>query len=54
MAMQKWEYVIHTFEDTVNVEKLNELGNQGWELVTLQRVDALVALIHFVFKRPRA
>jgi hypothetical protein len=46
--MVKWEYkcewgIIRTY-------KLNELGNEGWELIAVERND-VVSLRRYFFKR---
>ncbi len=60
--MQKWEYHLETIEprflqgfDMSRVDAmLYRLGEEGWELVTTERVDVdgTTGQIHFIFKRP--
>lgn len=61
--MQKWEYMVVPLEeagklkkrsDGLSPERLNELGEEGWEAVgvTLKRGD-LVAWPVALLKRPR-
>lgn len=49
--MQKWEYkevgYPHTSEKT-----LNDLGNEGWELVAIA-CDDMARIMKFIFKRPK-
>ena len=52
----KWEYMyvdkgINVWEANEMTAFLNEMGNDGWELVTLSRGSA--ALQEFVFKRSK-
>ena len=54
--MQKWEYRIeHDIPSDDTLEKLNALGEEGWELCgELPAVDLLIgARIDYVFKRPK-
>ncbi|MGH7284139.1 MAG: hypothetical protein ACRELY_21650 [Polyangiaceae bacterium] len=51
--MQKWEYTTVGFTGSFNVDKLDELGREGWELVTLLPVGGLVESAYFIFKRPK-
>jgi hypothetical protein len=44
--MQKWEYLI--VERWINNAMLNQLGQQGWELVSVSDSSKFA----FVFKRP--
>lgn len=50
--MQKWEYKMERFGMFDNIEnrvmRLNELGNQGWELVNFDQQKFI-----FVFKRKK-
>lgn len=64
--MQKWEYltVLHLFDETSKAwfwdsdrtdhekldSKLNNLGEEGWELVAVRTSSTSVAFYHF--KRP--
>jgi hypothetical protein len=51
-AQQKWEYHFAAFEPVTpdGQRKLVELGNQGWELVTVVLVGSDQGIM--VFKRP--
>jgi hypothetical protein len=67
--MQQWEYLIHTHDDfkepgffggLANREqverKFDELGEQGWELVSMDFPDVMISGVTnwaAVFKRPR-
>ncbi len=42
-----WEYL--AIEETLNTSKLNELGEQGWELVAVVSPGHFV--LHYFFKR---
>jgi hypothetical protein len=50
----KWEYYFYSVgleRDTGNIqEALDDLGNEGWELVTCYQMELLV----FVLKRPKS
>lgn len=46
--MQKWEYKI---EENASESKLNELGNDGWELVAVSMKTSLMGY-RFYLKRP--
>lgn len=58
--IQKWEYLVETSKvkettngshhDQAEIAHLNNLGQQGWELVTLCRMA--FEFEHRVFKRP--
>jgi hypothetical protein len=48
LILQKWEYAIATISE--DVKKLNELGEQGWELVAVVSHSAYAQTI-FYFKR---
>jgi hypothetical protein len=58
----RWEYVIVTVEDPIFMPKVNQLGNQGWELVSARRaVDGggiagigASAKYEMIFKRKRS
>ena len=68
--MQHWEYLIHTHHDFKEpgffgglakqeqvLSKFNELGEQGWELVSMDFPDVMMSGVTnwaAVFKRPRA
>ena len=47
--MQKWEYLEETNPD---INKLNELGGNGWELVQILYSDRVHIKPIYVFKRP--
>ncbi len=50
--MQQWEYASLMSEGPASKDTLNELGDQGWELVSLiQGRDT--GNILYVFKRPK-
>ncbi len=34
-TMEKWEYIVVNYMSTSGAEKLNELGQSGWELVSV-------------------
>ncbi len=42
-----WEYLI--IEETLDGAKMNDLGNQGWELVSV--VSPGHFILHYFFKR---
>ena len=47
--MQKWEYKILWLKFDTNTEaELNHLGEQGWELVTVDEGN------NYFFKRPKS
>jgi hypothetical protein len=46
--MVKWEYKCE-FGD-ISLEKLNELGNQGWELIVVEQHE-IIQLKRYYFKR---
>lgn len=49
--MAKWEYKVYNY--SLNQEKLNILGEKGWELVSYTRTFAwiFVYLHKYIFKR---
>lgn len=55
----KWEYRIETIEDMVDfVWKMDQLGNEGWELAFARRAIAgegysARGVYEFIFKRPK-
>jgi hypothetical protein len=49
--MQKWEYKAEVSETPLE-NKLNEIGNQGWELVSAF-YDTQYGYVYY-FKRPKA
>jgi hypothetical protein len=46
---QRWEYKI---EKDADEKRLNQLGAEGWELVTLDRGSGSLSRSMFVLKRP--
>ncbi len=54
--VRKWEYNI-VFDrgrmHRVTVEEFNELGDQGWELVSVIGDPVATGQINFYFKRPQ-
>ena len=55
-ANQKWEYkVLNKGLVTVSEEKMNQAGNEGWELVAVetQQVNGQTTQVRYVFKRPK-
>ena len=55
---QKWEYKIEAPEDVLFEIKVNELGREGWELVSARRATGSgygdSASYEMIFKRPLA
>lgn len=49
-ASPRWEYKI---EKDADEKRLNQLGAEGWELVTLDRGSGSLSRSMFVFKRPQ-
>jgi hypothetical protein len=52
---QKWEYKsVDKGWVTVSEDKLNKLGNEGWELVAIetQQTSGQTTQVRYVFKRP--
>ena len=52
--MKKWEYysLIDTPRTDIDVDKLNLLGDQGWEIVAITTVDTSTQVTHqTIFKR---
>jgi hypothetical protein len=47
--MQKWEYRIEIFMLRERVRRLAELGEEGWELVSVFTESGST---HYAFKRP--
>jgi len=47
--MQKWEYKITNW---VNEETMCQLGEEGWELVTVYSTET--SSTYFFFKRPKS
>lgn len=54
-AAPKWEYRVVTHEQLLDLGKkdlaagLNKLGDDGWELITVERLDKTA----YIFKRPK-
>jgi hypothetical protein len=48
----KWAYKVLTqiIDPTFNEKMLNEMGSEGWELVS---VVATPSALHFFFKKPK-
>jgi len=58
-SQQKWEYshVSDSLGITAVLKKINEAGEEGWELVSLMNIEKAgvgVSIIHAVLKRPKA
>lgn len=51
--MQKWEYKSLETYHVVPEKSLNELGEQGWELVAVTYGD-MADRYTYVFKRPKS
>jgi hypothetical protein len=55
--VRRWEYNI-VFDrgrmHRVTVEEFNELGDQGWELVSAMPDPIATGQINFYFKRPKS
>ena len=47
---QKWEYKV---EHSPAEKKINELGEQGWELVAIQSPSQNILVSTYVFKRAK-
>lgn len=55
-TLQKWEYKsVDKSWVTVSEDKMNKLGNEGWELVAIetQEVSGQTTQVRYVFKRPK-
>ena len=51
--MQKWQYKKIEFAwSGTNEAKLNDLGSDGWELVTVRQPEGGFMRIEAIFKRP--
>ncbi len=48
--MVKWEYKVKEYE--IPIDELNQLGNEGWELVTYNPLHSGLVPVA-VFKRPK-
>lgn len=48
--MTKWEYHLADRDELLSGEELDQLGEQGWELVTLQYRKHYG--YHYIFKKP--
>lgn len=46
--MQQWEYLVRIYKGEINGDNINDLGIQGWELVS---VLIHCGAIHYYFKR---
>ena len=51
MKRIKWEYLVEY--QGVNTTRLNDLGKEGWELVTVVRDDTTIAGKYLYFKRKK-
>jgi hypothetical protein len=52
MTIKTWEYKVKTCDEMVPIENwLNELGSQGWEMVTISLLNGAMPYVYF-FKRP--
>jgi len=53
--MQQWEYRFERNIDSDSLERLNELGNNGWELCgNILGMDILIGrVVDYCFKRPK-
>ena len=49
--MQKWEYL--TFYGSLSEVRLNELGEEGWELIAIIVSNENADARNFYFKRPK-
>ena len=55
-STQKWEYQIISPSDSKFDEKMNEMGNEGWELITARRATSSYsssASYEMIFKRKK-
>lgn len=55
--MVKWEYRLEVVELSnldADVEQLNQLGDEGWDLVTLLPRNPKLTDLLAVYKRPKA
>ncbi len=55
---QRWEYKTFVLDakkmnDPKYVQPLNELGDQGWELVSTSPGNTVVSQMVYIFKRPK-
>jgi hypothetical protein len=50
--MQKWEYLM-VIIGADEPKKLDQLGEEGWELVAAVPTDPEVMVYNCIFKRPR-
>ena len=51
---EKWEYRIISDRGRmhrVTMEELNDVGSEGWELVTLEKDTEQTGVLNFFFKR---
>jgi hypothetical protein len=52
--MIKWEYKIIThWIPILNIDNFNELGEEGWELVSIGMKDMNIGTGYLVFKREK-
>jgi hypothetical protein len=53
--MQKWEYRLERNIDTDSLDRLNELGDEGWELCgTILGMELVLGRVaDYCFKRPK-
>lgn len=56
--MQKWEYEVIGFPIPIDIRRLNDLGEQGWEAVSWAFLQTGTGLLQVEFtillKRPKA
>lgn len=50
--MTRWEYKVVRIEPYRQIEQLDELGSQGWELAGVRRADTRANKDFFYMKRP--
>lgn len=49
-STHKWEYKV---EHSPGESKINQLGDEGWELVAIQSPSQNILVSTYVFKRPK-
>ena len=57
MAQIKWSYKIISDRGKmhrVSVDEMNELGNEGWELIQIMTDAERPEIVHFYFKKSLA